>query len=161
MRKAVYPGTFDPFSNGHYDIIKRASKLFDEVHVLVSNNINKKTIFTVAERIELIKKCLVKYPNVVIASFDGLVVNYCLKNNIHVIIRGLRNYSDYENEFNLFQYNKDIDPRVETILLLPTTKTQFVSSSAIKELVAFDCDISKYVPKAIAMDVVAKLKNIK
>jgi len=132
MSKAVYPGSFDPFSNGHLDIVKRASKLFDEIHVLVSNNIFKKTIFSTEERINLIKKCTTDIPNLVITSFDGLVVNYCKDNEISIIIRGLRNYSDYEAEFSLYQYNKDIYPNVETILLLPSTKTQFVSSSAIK-----------------------------
>ena len=144
MSKAVYPGSFDPFSNGHLDIVKRASKLFDEIHVLVSNNIFKKTIFSTEERINLIKKCTKDIPNLVITSFDGLVVNYCKDNEISIIIRGLRNYSDYEAEFSLYQYNKDIYPNVETILLLPSTKTQFVSSSAIKELLNFNCDISKY-----------------
>lgn len=159
MSKAVYPGSFDPFSNGHLDIVKRASKLFDEIHVLVSNNIFKKTIFSTEERINLIKKCTKDIPNLVITSFDGLVVNYCKDNEISIIIRGLRNYSDYEAEFSLYQYNKDIYPNVETILLLPSTKTQFVSSSAIKELLNFNCDISKYVPKEIEQDIIDKMKK--
>jgi len=159
MSKAVYPGSFDPFSNGHLDIVKRASKLFDEIHVLVSNNIFKKTIFSTEERINLIKKCTTDIPNLVITSFDGLVVNYCKDNEISIIIRGLRNYSDYEAEFSLYQYNKDIYPNVETILLLPSTKTQFVSSSAIKELLNFNCDISKYVPKEIEQDIINKMKK--
>lgn len=159
MSKAVYPGSFDPFSNGHLDIVKRASKLFDEIHVLVSNNIFKKTIFSTEERINLIKKCTPDIPNLVITSFDGLVVNYCKDNEISIIIRGLRNYSDYEAEFSLYQYNKDIYPNVETILLLPSTKTQFVSSSAIKELLNFNCDISKYVPKEIKQDIIDKMKK--
>lgn len=159
MSKAVYPGSFDPFSNGHLDIVKRASKLFDEIHVLVSNNIFKKTIFSTEERINLIKKCTTDIPNLVITSFDGLVVNYCKDNEISIIIRGLRNYSDYEAEFSLYQYNKDIYPNVETILLLPSTKTQFVSSSAIKELLNFNCDISKYVPKEIEQYIIDKMKK--
>ncbi len=159
MRKAVYPGTFDPFSNGHYDIIYRASKLFDEVHILVSNNILKKTIFSVAERMDMIQSCVASLTNVIVASYDGLVVQYCKENDIRIIIRGLRNYTDYEAEFSLFQYNKDIYPEIETILLLPTTKTQFVSSSAVKELVTFHCDISKYVPKPICRKILEKFKQ--
>lgn len=159
MRKAVYPGSFDPFSNGHLDILKRATQLFDEVHILVSNNINKKYHFSTEERVQLIQKCVGNLEHIVIASYNGLVVNYCKEHQIQVIIRGLRNYTDYETEFNLFQYNKDIAPKVETILLLPSTKTQFVSSSAIKELVTFGCDISRYVPKAIVEDVIQKLKK--
>ena len=159
MRKAVYPGSFDPISNGHLDIIKRASKLFDEVHVVVSYNIAKGTSFTVEERIEMLKKATVGLTNVVITSWDGLVVSYCKNNGIRVIIRGMRNYSDYENEFSLFQYNKDIYPDVETILLMPTTKNQMVSSSAIKELVTFGCAIDKYVPKCLIEEITNKFKK--
>lgn len=158
MKKAVYPGTFDPFSNGHFDIIQRASKLFDEVHIVVSQNILKKTYFSAEERVAMIKKCVKELPNVLVTSYDGLVVSYCKENNISILIRGLRNYNDYENEFSLFQYNKDIAPEVETILLLPTTKNQFISSSAIKELVRFNCDITSYVPKPIVKEIVERLK---
>lgn len=159
MRKGVYPGSFDPFSNGHLDIVKRAAKLFDELHILVSYNVDKKTNFTTEERVEMIKKCVSGIDNVIVESYDGLVVAYCKEHNIQVIVRGLRNYSDYENEFNLFQYNRDISSKVETIILLPSTKNQFVSSSAIKELVTFNCDISKYVPKQIVDEVQQKLSK--
>lgn len=159
MKKAVYPGSFDPFSNGHFDIVKRASKLFDELHILVSYNLNKSTNFTKDERVSMIKKCVESLHNVIVDSYDGLVVEYCKEHHIDVIVRGLRNYTDYENEFNLFQYNRDISPNIETILLLPSTKNQFVSSSAIKELVRFNCDISKYVPKAIEKDIMESFKR--
>ena len=158
MKKWVYPGSFDPISNGHLDIIKRAAKLFDEVHVVVSYNMFKKSAFTKDERIELIKLATSSLTNVIVKAYDGLVVNYCKENQINIIIRGMRNYSDYENEFQLFQYNKDINPSVETVILLPSSKNQFISSSAIKELVSFGLDISKYVPKAIVDKVVEKLK---
>lgn len=158
MKKCVYPGSFDPISNGHLDIIKRAAKLFDEVHVVVSYNMFKKSAFSKDERIELIKLSTANLSNVIITSYDGLVVNYCKENNINVIIRGMRNYSDYENEFQLFQYNKDINPTVETVILLPSSKNQFISSSAIKELVSYGLDISKYVPKPIVDKVIEKLK---
>jgi len=158
LKKCVYPGSFDPISNGHLDIIKRAAKLFDEVHVLVSYNMFKKTTFTKDERIELIKLATSNLTNVIVTAYDGLVVNYCKENQINIIIRGMRNYSDYENEFQLFQYNKDINPNVETVILLPSSKNQFISSSAIKELVTFGLDISKYVPKAIVDKVTEKLK---
>lgn len=159
MKRAVYPGSFDPLSNGHLDIIKRASKLFDEVHVLISYNMFKKTSFSVEERIQMIKDSTKGINNLVISSYDGLVVQYCKDNQIGVIIRGMRNYSDYEAEFSLFQYNRDILPGIETILLMPTTKNQMVSSSAIKELVTFGVNIDKYVPKQIADRVVEKLKR--
>ena len=157
MKKAVYPGSFDPLSNGHLDLIKRASKLFDEVHILVSVNMFKKTIFTAEERINMIKLVTKDLPNIYVTSYDGLVVNYCKENDINIIVRGLRNYSDYENEFSLFQYNRDINNSVETVLLMPTTKNQVVSSSAIRELVTFGCDISKYVPKEIKNMIIEKI----
>lgn len=157
--KCVYPGTFDPISNGHVDIIERASKMFEEVHVLVGNNIFKKTTFTFEERIEMVKECVKHLNNVVVVSYDGLVVEYAKKNQINVIVRGMRNYSDYENEFALFQYNRDLYPGIETVLLMPTTKLQIVSSSAIKELVSFGCDISKYIPAEIKDRVLEKLSK--
>ncbi len=159
MKKAVYPGSFDPLSNGHLDIIERASRLFDEVHIVVSNNIFKKASFTVEERIKMIEDCTKHLKNLVITSYDDLVVQYCKENHIHILIRGLRNYSDYETEFSLFQYNRDIYPEVETILLMPTTKNQVVSSSAIKELVSFGVSIDKYVPKPIVNRVTQKYKK--
>lgn len=158
MRKAVYPGSFDPLSNGHLDLIKRAAKMFDELHIVVSHNILKKSAFDVEERIQMIKDCTANIKNIVVTGYDNLVVQYCKENNISIIVRGLRNYSDYENEFSLFQYNKDIYPGIETILLMPTTKNQVVSSSAVKELVTFGVDIHKYVPKEIVDRVVEKFK---
>lgn len=159
MKKAVYPGSFDPISKGHLDLIKRASKLFDEVHVLVSNNMFKNNSFSIEERIEMISLCCEGIKNVVVKSWDGLVVQYCKENNINIIVRGMRNYSDFENEFTLFQYNRDIYPNIETILLMPTTKNQVVSSSAIKELVEFNCSISKYVPDVIEEKIINGLKK--
>ena len=157
--KCVYPGTFDPISNGHVDIIARASKMFDEVHVVVGNNIFKKTTFTIDERVDMVKECVKDLPNVIVVSYEGIVVEYLKENHINVMIRGLRNYSDYENEFSLFQYNRDIYPNIETILLMPKTKLQVVSSSAIKELLTFGCDISKYVPKCILNKIIDKFKK--
>lgn len=160
MKKAVYPGSFDPITIGHLDIIKRASKHFDEVHVLVSNNFYKQTTFTESERVEMIRLSTSNLKNVVITSYDGLVVQYCKDNKIRIIIRGMRNFNDYEAEFSLFQYNKDIFPEIETFLMMPTTKNQIVSSSSIKELVRYNCDIKKYVPHQIE-DLVLNKLNIK
>ena len=104
MIKAVYPGSFDPLSNGHLDIIKRASKMLDEVHVVVSYNIEKKSTFTVEERVNMIKLVTKDLPNVQVHSYSGLIVNYCKENGINLLIRGLRNYKDYETEFSLYQF---------------------------------------------------------
>jgi pantetheine-phosphate adenylyltransferase len=159
MRKACYPGSFDPISNGHLDIIERAARQFDELHVLVSYNVNKKSTFTPDERVDMIKRACKNIKNVVVSKSSDLTVKYCKENNIQTMVRGLRNYMDYENEFSLYQFNRDIDPEIETLLLFPSTRTQFVSSSSIKELVAFNLDITPYVPKEIVDEVIARLKK--
>ncbi len=160
--RICYPGSFDPLSNGHLDIIRRLSKNFSEVVILISNNINKHYTFTVNERKEMIELATKDLKNVKIDIYNGLVVNYCAENNIKLLARGLRNISDYEAEFNLFQFNRDLNPNIETILLYPSSKNQFISSSAIKELVTFNADISKYVPKELIQIIKDKFKeNIK
>lgn len=159
MTKAVYPGSFDPLSNGHLDIIKRAAKILDELHVVVSVNKKKNSTFSIEERVEMIKLVTKNIPNVYVTSYEGLIVNYCKENKAKILIRGLRNYQDYEAEFSLYQFNRDIDPNIETMLMMPTKKHIFVSSSAIKELVSFDADISNYVPKEIKEMIINKYKN--
>lgn len=159
MIKAVYPGSFDPLSNGHLDIINRAAKILDELHIIVSVNKRKKNTFTIEERVNMIKLVTKHLPNVYVTSYEGLVVNYCKENGIKILIRGLRNYQDYEAEFSLYQFNRDIDSNVETMLMMPTNKHIFVSSSAIKELVSFDADISNYVPAEIKEMIINKYKN--
>lgn len=161
MIKAVYPGSFDPLSNGHLDIINRAAKILDELHIIVSVNKSKKNTFTIEERVNMIKLVTKHLPNVYVTSYEGLVVNYCKENGIKILIRGLRNYQDYEAEFSLYQFNRDIDSNVETMLMMPTNKHIFVSSSAIKELVSFDADISNYVPAEIKEMIINKYKNNK
>ena len=161
MIKAVYPGSFDPLSNGHLDIINRAAKILDELHIIVSVNKSKKNTFTIEERVNMIKLVTKHLPNVYVTSYEGLVVNYCKENGIKILIRGLRNYQDYEAEFSLYQFNHDIDSNVETMLMMPTNKHIFVSSSAIKELVSFDADISNYVPAEIKDMIISKYKNNK
>jgi pantetheine-phosphate adenylyltransferase len=159
--KAVYPGSFDPMSNGHLDIIKRASCIFEELHVLISTNVHKNPTFSVQERVEMIKKVCKDLKNVKVVSTNELTVTYAKKNNINVIVRGLRNYTDYESEYQLAQFNKDIAPGIETLLLFPSAKTQFVSSSSIKELLTFGVDITKYVPSPIAEEIYKKFSEKK
>ena len=158
MKKCVYPGSFDPITNGHLDVIIRAAKVFDEVIVLIGNNISKKGLFTIDERIEMIKLVTKKYPNIKVESFSGLIVDYCKNNNINVIIRGIRNYTDYESEYDLFQHNQDINPNIETFLLMPKPENISISSSSIKEFLKFQCDISKYVPSEL-VDIIIKKYN--
>ena len=159
MRKACYPGSFDPISNGHLDIIERAARQFDELHVLVSYNVNKKSTFTPDERVDMIKRACKNIKNVVVSKSSDLTVKYCKEKKIQTMVRGLRNYMSYANEFSLYQFNRDIDPEIETLLLFPSTRTQFVSSSSIKELVAFNLDITPYVPNEIVDEVISRLKK--
>ena len=155
MIKAVYPGSFDPITNGHLDVIIRASKIFDEVVVLIGNNISKKALFTVEEKIDMIKQVTKDYPNIKVDCFSGLIVDYCKNNNIDIIIRGIRNYSDYESEYDLYQHNSNINSNIETLLMMPKPENISISSSSIKEFLKFNCDISKYVP----MELVEIIKN--
>lgn len=159
MSKAVYPGSFDPFSNGHLDIVRRASSIFEEVHVVVSINVKKKPTFTPRERVLMIQNVCREFKNVKVVASELLVVEYAKRNNLNVIIRGLRNYQDYESEFSLSQFNRDIEPSIETVLFMPTAKNQFITSSSIKELLLFNVDISPYVPKEIADEIRLKFKK--
>ncbi|MDR2822162.1 MAG: pantetheine-phosphate adenylyltransferase [Acholeplasmatales bacterium] len=159
MKKAIYPGTFDPLTTGHLDIIKRSSQMFEELHVVVADDYTKKHSFTEQERVQFIKKCVANFKNVIVSSTNDLVVRYAKENDINIMIRGLRNFADYEKEYQLFQFNRHINSNIETIFLIPTHKEQYVSSSSIKELVKFNADISKFVPKEIVCDVIAKLKK--
>lgn len=161
MKKAMYPGTFDPITIGHVDVIERAAAQVDELHVVIANNINKKVSFSVQERMDFVKRTTAHIKNIVITSTDELVVRYAEKHDIDILFRGLRNIQDYENEYMLYQFNNNINPQVETMILFPSSRNHFVSSSAIKELILHQADISLYVPEAIIKDVVKKLSNIK
>ncbi|VEU80481.1 pantetheine-phosphate adenylyltransferase [Haploplasma axanthum] len=147
MVRAVYAGTFDPLTNGHLDVIKRAAKLVDELIVLVANNALKVHKFTTEERIQMIKNALKDAPKIKVDSTNGLIVNYAQEHDIKIMFRGLRNIQDYEYEYSLSEYNANINPNVETVLLFPSRNNHFVSSSAIKELVYHNVDISLYIPK--------------
>lgn len=158
MKNCVFPGSFDPISSGHLNIIFRASKIFDKVYVLVSFNSAKKYIFDTNERIELIKKCVNKLNNVEVCTFNGTVVEFAKKANCNVILRGLRNPNDYQNELEIYNFNNSIDPSIETILMFADKQNLFTSSTIIKELVNYDCDLSKFVPLEIREDVYRKIK---
>ena len=150
MKIAVYPGSFDPVSNGHLDIIKRAAKVFDEVYVLVSINPQKHYVFTTEERKELLEEATKDFPNVHVEAYQGVVVEFAKEKNATVIIRGVRNTVDYQNEITLFQFNYSIDKSIDTFILFPSTNNLFLSSSAIKELVLFGKDIKDFVPENLS-----------
>ncbi len=158
MKKAVYPGTFDPLTIGHLDIIKRAARFVDELHVVVADNYKKSPTFTSDERMEMIQRVTTDVPNIIVTTTTDLVVRYAQKNNIDLIIRGLRNIQDYENEYALYQFNRNLYRNIETIILFPSSRNHFVSSSAIKELIVHHADISPYVPKEIIHDVQEKFR---
>lgn len=160
MKKAVYPGSFDPFTNGHLDLIERASKFVKELHVVVADNVNKKTAFTADERVEMLKLVTKHIPNVVISQTNKLVVEYAKENDIKFIIRGLRNLLDYVGEYQLYSYNRNLDDSIETIIMFPSIGMHFVSSSAIKELISHDANISLYVPKELEPIIVNRFKKI-
>lgn len=162
MKIAVYPGSFDPVSNGHLDIIKRASEVFDKLYVIVSVNPNKKYVFTADERVDMLKEATKNIDNVIIDQSDDLLLNYARKVNAKVIIRGVRNFIDYQNEITLFQFNHTIEPSIDTYVLFPSTNNLFLSSSSIKELVMFGNEITGYVPdgleKRIKTTILERLK---
>jgi pantetheine-phosphate adenylyltransferase len=158
MKKAVYPGTFDPLTIGHLDIIKRASRFVDELHIVVADNYKKVATFTTKERIEMIERVTMDIPNIIVASTNDLIVRYAEKHGIDLMIRGLRNIPDYENEYALYQFNRNLNRNIETIILFPSSRNHFVSSSAIKELIIHYGDISPYVPKEIIKDIEDKLR---
>jgi pantetheine-phosphate adenylyltransferase len=150
MRIAVYPGSFDPVSNGHLDIIRRAAKIFDQVYVLISINPQKKYVFTTEERKELLLEATKDIKNVQVEVYQGLVLEFAKSKGASVIIRGIRNVLDYQNEITLFQFNYSIDDSIDTFILFPSTNNLFLSSTGIKELVMFNKDISKFVPEHLS-----------
>ncbi len=147
--RVIYPGTFDPITFGHIDLIKRAAKIFDEVVVAVIQNPSKKTLFDFTERMELINGCLEEFDNVKVEGFDGLVVDFAMKMNTWVILRGLRMISDFEYEFQMALTNKSIEEKVETIFLMPRPEYSYVSSKLIKEAFCLGADISAFVPELV------------
>lgn len=161
MRIAVYPGSFDPVSNGHLDIIERTSKIFDLVYVVVSVNPLKSTLFSVDERIEMLQTITKHLHNIKVEFTTDLVINYAQEKKASVIIRGLRNTIDYQYEMTLFSYNQKINKNIETMLLFPSADNLFLSSSSIKELVIFGGNIHSYVPKELVDIIEKRIKDQK
>lgn len=157
MRIAIYPGSFDPITKGHQDIIERSSKIFDEVIVAVLVNPDKKGLFNIDERVELINKATKQFDNVRSDSFHGLLVNYMQEKNAQVIIKGLRAVSDFEYEFQMALMNKKLDPSIETVFMMTSAKYSYLSSSSIKQVAMFGGCINDLVPEEIMQDVVKKI----
>ncbi|MFA5513946.1 MAG: pantetheine-phosphate adenylyltransferase [Sphaerochaetaceae bacterium] len=156
--KAMLPGTFDPPTNGHLNLIERCAKLFSSLDVVVADNINKKCLFSGEERTEMLKEMLKSYQNIKVVSFSGLIVNYAQKENINVLIRGVRALVDFGYEFELAMTNKQLYNDLE-VLFMPTDPNYFVlRSSAIKEMAAFGADVSSMVPPLVAQKLQSKIK---
>lgn len=157
MKRAVYPGSFDPITNGHIDIIKRASKLFDELIVAVLVNPAKTPLFTVEERMELIRKSLNDMPNIKVDNFDGLLAHYVAKINADVIVRGLRAVSDFETEFQMALMNKRLNPDVEIVFLMTSYEYSYLSSGVVKEVVRLGGNVSGLVPECVEAKLLEKI----
>ncbi|MBC8000990.1 MAG: pantetheine-phosphate adenylyltransferase [Opitutaceae bacterium] len=158
MRTVIYPGSFDPLTNGHLDVIQRAAKLFDKVIVAVAQNDAKKPLFTQTERVEMVKIAIGHIPQAEVDAFDGLLVNYVDRRAGHAILRGLRAVSDFEFEFQLALMNRKLNERVETLFMMPKDTYTFLSSRMVKEIARLGGDISSFVPKHIQEALTLRLK---
>jgi pantetheine-phosphate adenylyltransferase len=153
---AIFPGSFDPLTNGHLDLIVRASRLFDRLIVAVLRNTEKQGLFTVPERIEMIREVSKQVGNVEVDSFEGLLVNYARKWNADVIVRGIRAISDYESELQMALMNRRLRPETETIFLMAREEYSFISSHLIKEIITLGGDVSSFVPPNVAQQLRAR-----
>ncbi|WP_024788042.1 pantetheine-phosphate adenylyltransferase [Lebetimonas sp. JH369] len=151
--KAVYPGTFDPVTNGHIDIINRACRMFDKIIVAVADNKDKKTMFNLKKRVEFMKKATEKFNKVEVKSFSSLLVDFAKKENAKIIIRGLRAVSDFEYELQMGYANKTLDKEIDTIYLMPNLENAFISSSVVRSILKYNGGIEHLVPKEIITDI--------
>lgn len=159
MKKAIYPGSFDPVTVGHLDIIKRASKLVDELIVVVLINESKTPFFSLEERVLMLEDELKELDNVKVTCYKGLLVDFAKKENVNAIIRGLRGNVDFQYEIIMAQTNKALSESIETIFLITDSKYSYISSSTVKEVAAFGGDISKFVPKSVENKILKKIKQ--
>ena len=158
MRTAIYPGSFDPLTNGHLDVVQRAVKSFDRVVVAVAQNDGKHPLFTLAERVALVKAAVAHLPNVEADSFDGLLVDYVASRQATAIVRGLRAVSDFEFEFQLALMNRKLDENIETIFMMPKDTYTFLSSRIVKEIARLGGDVGQFVPPNVQEALKGKLK---
>jgi pantetheine-phosphate adenylyltransferase len=158
-QKAIYPGTFDPVTYGHIDLIKRAEETFGEVVIAVAANPHKHPLFSVKERVAMLKEATKDFRNVTVTSFEGLVVDFARRQKAHVLIRGLRMISDFEYEFQMALTNRKLAPDIETIFLMPHESYSYISSKLIKEAVSLGADVSCFVPAFVARALDKKLRK--
>ncbi len=161
MSRVVYPGTFDPITNGHLDIIQRAMSLFDEVIIAVAQGQHKQTLFSLEQRLQMIETIIQGWPGescVSVRGFDCLLVDFCQQHQVKIILRGLRAVSDFEYEFQLSGMNKNLHPEIETLFLPATEKNHFISSSLVKEVCRMHGDIDNFVPANVKAELLRKLR---
>ena len=158
MRTAIYPGSFDPLTNGHLDVIQRAAKLFDRVVVAVAVNEGKKPLFTVQERLALVRGAVQHLPNVEADSFDTLLVDFAVSKKAVAVVRGLRAVSDFEFEFQMALMNRKLNENIETIFMMPKDTYTFLSSRIVKEIARLGGDVSAFVPEQVRAVLVGKFK---
>lgn len=154
--RVIYPGTFDPVTNGHADLIGRAAKLFDEVVVGVANSPSKRPLFDLAERVQLVQQVTSRLPNVKVVGFSGLLVDFAKEHQANVLIRGLRAVSDFEYEFQLANMNRRLMPTLESVFLTPAEENSFISSTLVKEVALHGGDIRQFVDPVVAQAIAAK-----
>lgn len=158
-KNAIYPGTFDPVTYGHLDIIERMSVLYDRVFVAVAHSTEKQALFSFEERVAMVKEAVTGFDNVEVEDFDGLVVNYAVSKSTNVVVRGLRMISDFEYEFQMALTNRKLNSKIETVFMMPKESYSYLSSKLIKEVARLGADISEFVPDYIGKKVKDKLQN--
>ena len=159
MQRAVYPGTFDPMTMGHVDLVKRASKLFDSVIIAIASSDSKKPMFSLEERIEMGNKIFAEDPKVEVVGFSGLLVNFAKDNDANILIRGLRVVADFEYEFQLANMNRAMSPDIESVFLTPKEEYSYISSSLVKEIAMMGGDVKRFVDPVTLEALNQKIKN--
>lgn len=159
MKTCIYPGTFDPITNGHLDVFERACRMFDNVIVGVAENPGKNPFFTVEERLELVKENISGFKNASAISFSGLLINFAKDQKADVVIRGLRAASDFEFEFQMALMNRHLGPEIETILVMTKEGYNYTSSNLMKQVSAYGADVSRFVPENVNKALIARLGN--
>lgn len=159
MRTVIYPGSFDPLTNGHLDVVQRATKLFDRVIVAVARNESKHPLFTLEERVQMVERAVGHLPHVEADSFDGLLIEYVERRGAQAVVRGLRAVSDFEFEFQLALMNRKLNERIETIFMMPKDTYTFLSSRIVKEIASLGGDVSAFVPAHVCVALSGKLSS--